>query len=422
MDINEKTKLLRARFISRDDVFYFRENAERNGYKKETPVDDNDTCIANHIEGTYHIGSYNIFNSTQVKCAVLDFDINDESKMNEVKDCLLQFRKRCKDQYSIKFHIEISKSRGFHLWIFFDRPVDAGTIRKILHYLVESFCWEDVSPFVSSMINLETFPEIFPKSDSVEAGSFGSCSLLPLHGESVKNQKTVFIDESGEISLDQWAYLATAEITAPETLETLMERIPIVNQESEKADTPINDSNYPASNSSSIYDRHSSEKIIEALLDMGSFDYRKTKKDGKTLYHFRECPVHKGNKDHKHECCVIVHANGSYGASCKHNPEYRWKSHFKEAIGWEKNIHIVKALLSPRSTSKAKSPKLPTIIYSKEDPINSFFDQIMPILKQSKQFFTMEGKPVFINKDKFEYLDSKNIAGVFSSFFEILNF
>jgi hypothetical protein len=74
--------------------------------------------------------------------------------------------------------------------------------------------------------------------------------------------------------------------------------------------------------------------VIRNILNSEGFKFREFEKSGRTLFKFKECPVHSGNKNHKYECGITVEPNGQYGAKCFHG-DFHWKD-FKEAINYNK--------------------------------------------------------------------------------------
>jgi hypothetical protein len=108
-------------------------------------------------------------------------------------------------------HVEISKSKGYHVWVFFDEPILAKIIRPILEHITKA-AGEDGR-------------EIFPKQIEVTDNGFGNFVALPLNGESVREQKTVFLEPDFTPIKDQWKYLEHVSLTKVENIGKLPQAI-----------------------------------------------------------------------------------------------------------------------------------------------------------------------------------------------------
>jgi hypothetical protein len=96
--------------------------------------------------------------------------------------------------YSLEPCVEVSKSRGYHAWIFFREPVPAWKARTVVRNILEEIGMPGV--------------EVFPKQDSVADGGYGNFINAPLFGRLVPKGRTVFVSpETFEPYPSQWDFL-----------------------------------------------------------------------------------------------------------------------------------------------------------------------------------------------------------------------
>lgn len=136
-----------------------------------------------HIEGKRRIGIYPLSNGdgtgpggwAQWIAADID-DVNDKfGKAIKIKQAL--------EMIGLESYIERSKSKGYHVFTFFNKQVEAYKLRLVLMMILE---------------RLEIKCELFPKQDETNEGDYGNFINMPLFGGDVKEHKTIFIDEKGE--------------------------------------------------------------------------------------------------------------------------------------------------------------------------------------------------------------------------------
>jgi len=108
----------------------------------------------------------------------LDLDVEDHEL---VKKILLVAK-----ELHLVVYVELSKSRGFHVWAFFDKAIPARIARLI-------------GKHITARVDMPTI-EVNPKQS--ERGDFGSWVFSPLHGGSLKEgSRTAFLDTSNGLGV-----------------------------------------------------------------------------------------------------------------------------------------------------------------------------------------------------------------------------
>lgn len=93
---------------------------------------------------------------------------------------------------------------GAHIWVFFESAVAASTARAMGMGLLRRAMTSRAE------LDLASYDRFFPSQDFMPRGSFGNLIALPLHGECVRHDTTVFLDPSSMAPWpDQWAFLSS---------------------------------------------------------------------------------------------------------------------------------------------------------------------------------------------------------------------
>ena len=148
--------------------------------------------ICDHLKGRRPYGFYPLVgNNTRV--GVVDFDNGDPIPA-------IRFIERAK-HYGISAYLERSKSKGYHVWLFFQKEgVSARKIRLVIAHVLKEIEIPDT--------------EVFPKQDYLNGtGYYGNFINAPLFGKLVPKGKTVFITADAHLNPypDQWAFLESVE-------------------------------------------------------------------------------------------------------------------------------------------------------------------------------------------------------------------
>jgi len=181
-----------------------------------------------HLEGLRRIGVYPIYNKKMVNWLAVDIDIKDLGLILSVKQRAEKFK--------IKMHLERSKSKGFHGWVFFDKPIEAVKPRLVFEMILEE---------------LEIKCELFPKQDEIsENAPYGNFIFLPLFGGDTKEGKTCFVDDQDKVIIYNANSLNKLEFTKVQDIEDViemnsLERRQVILKENNNTEPRLSKKNVP---------------------------------------------------------------------------------------------------------------------------------------------------------------------------------
>jgi|GEM_PF-764273 Uncharacterized protein conserved in bacteria len=219
----EKIALFRSLFRGREDVYAVRWESKtgKSGYspacknewsvvckKPQIKCSDcshrdylpvSDETISRHLDAKFNrtIGIYPMLQDETCCFLAIDFD-----KHNWMQDAAAVMA-TCKEN-EVPAALERSRSgNGGHIWIFFDRPIEAGLARKfgcaLLTKTMES----------RYELGLNSYDRLFPNQDTMPKGGFGNLIALPLQGGPRREGNSVFVDENFIPYEDQWSFLSS---------------------------------------------------------------------------------------------------------------------------------------------------------------------------------------------------------------------
>ncbi len=206
----------------------------------EKPLDEE--AVISHINGTSTVGEYIVRNDNCVNFAVLDIDISSEyiknipinsdiyyDYLNEAFNYALFVKNTLKEKTGSESYIEFSGYKGYHVWFFFDKPVQAKIGRKFVNFLVNEHKFRP-------HINVE----IFPKENKLNPNAVGSLIKLPLGINVYTGKETYFVNDNGNKILNQFKFLMEDIIKIPESsvnnilnLQNTSSGVPVVLNQSE---------------------------------------------------------------------------------------------------------------------------------------------------------------------------------------------
>ncbi|MBE1446130.1 TOTE conflict system archaeo-eukaryotic primase domain-containing protein [Paenibacillus sp. OAS669] len=215
---SEKIALFRSLFRGREDVFPKRWEGKtgKSGYspacknewssvckKPQIKCSDcshreflpiTDEVISNHLNAKINrtIGVYPMLEDETCWFLAIDFD-----KQNWKLDAAAVM--------DLKVPAALERSRsgnGGHIWIFFDRPLEASLARKLGCALLTKTMENRYE------LGLDSYDRLFPNQDTMPKGGFGNLIALPLQGGPRKEGNSVFVDEYFTPYEDQWRFLS----------------------------------------------------------------------------------------------------------------------------------------------------------------------------------------------------------------------
>lgn len=176
----------------------------QNGRSRQVKAPVTDQVIADHILGRRPYGVY-LLVGDRTQAVVADFDHDD---LNPPMAFLAAARR-----YELTAHLERSKAKGFHAWVFFD---PAGTLawkaRRVIRHILDEIGFPDT--------------EVFPKQDRLQSGHvYGNFINCPLFGQLVTKGRTVFLDSRNphQVVSDQWALLRQVRRVTEAQLDQVIE-------------------------------------------------------------------------------------------------------------------------------------------------------------------------------------------------------
>jgi len=183
-------------------------------HKKFIPLTEK--IIEDHLHGRDPlgrdvIGIYPILPDETCYFLVVDFD-----KGNWQKD-VASFRQTCFEK-NIPVYIERSRSgQGAHAWFFFNEKIPVKLARKFGNIILT------LTMNKNAQLKLASYDRLFPNQDYLPKGGFGNLIALPLQGNAVKNNNSLFIDEEFIPYQNQWKLLENVEKLNFEELNRLIE-------------------------------------------------------------------------------------------------------------------------------------------------------------------------------------------------------
>ncbi|MHC4165382.1 MAG: TOTE conflict system archaeo-eukaryotic primase domain-containing protein [Planctomycetota bacterium] len=182
----EKLAIYRSLFTGLQNVYGTYDH--RTGRVRQAKEPVTDQVLLAHLKGKRPYGVY-LLVKDRIRALAVDFD---EDKL----DPPLAFRAEAQ-RLGIFTYIELSKSKGYHVWMFFAKKgVLARKARLVAGYILTAI----------GQLNIE----IFPKQDTLtENTSFGNFINAPLFGALVPKGRTVFMHPAkpSEAYPDQWELL-----------------------------------------------------------------------------------------------------------------------------------------------------------------------------------------------------------------------
>jgi hypothetical protein len=199
---SEKLAIFRGLFTGLPGVYGTYDLSTGKVRQVKEPVTDQ--VLLAHLKGERPYGVY-LLMGDQIRALAVDFD-SDELRLP------LAFRAGAK-RYNMFSYIERSKSKGYHVWMFFDEEgICACKARLVTHSILVHMGKPDT--------------EIFPKQDALDEQVFyGNFINAPLFGALVPKGRTVFVDPAKPMKPyhNQWELLAGVQRIEEVRLDAVIE-------------------------------------------------------------------------------------------------------------------------------------------------------------------------------------------------------
>ncbi len=197
------------------------QDCPRQSYKELKKEQIIEHLRGNAADATDVIGVFPLFPDDTCRFIVFDFDNHEKNAEksdfanadNAWKDEADSLRKICEIN-GIDALVERSRSgRGAHIWIFFQKPIEASLARRFGNALLNKG---------AEAVNLRSFrfyDRMLPMQDHLPAGGTGNLIALPLQGQALKEGNSAFVDEYWNAYPDQWAELLNTKKLSQEFIE-----------------------------------------------------------------------------------------------------------------------------------------------------------------------------------------------------------
>ncbi len=196
-------------------------DCQRQAYKELKKEQVNEHLRGNAEDATDVIGIFPLFADDTCRFIVFDFDNHekgaekkDYANVDDMwKDEVDSLRKIC-GLNGIDALVERSRSgKGAHLWIFFQKPIEASLAREFGNALLKKG---------AESVNLRSFrfyDRMLPMQDHLPKGGLGNLIALPLQGQALREGNSAFIDEHWNAYPDQWGVLQSKKKLSREFIE-----------------------------------------------------------------------------------------------------------------------------------------------------------------------------------------------------------
>ena len=229
----EKVALFRRLFRGRTDVYPVRWESKTTGKSGYAPACANEwrpgvchkprvkcsdcdkrllvplseAVIYDHLAGEHTVGVYPLLANDTCHFLAVDFD---EADWQADASAFVQ---SC-NELGVPVALEVSRSgKGAHAWIFFAYEVSARDARRLGTAVISHTCTR------TRQLKLSSYDRLFPNQDTMPKGGFGNLIALPLQKRPRESGFSVFVDESLCPYPDQWSFLASMQLMAPNDIE-----------------------------------------------------------------------------------------------------------------------------------------------------------------------------------------------------------
>lgn len=183
-----------------------------------TPLDN--YYISKHLNGYKTYGIYPLLKDNTSFFLAADFDKKNwqEEALTYIKQCAL---------YNLPAYIERSRSgNGSHVWIFFEDKYPAYKSRSLAVNILKD------AKLIDRFDKEDSFDRLFPSQDILSGKELGNLIALPMQGESVKYNNTVFFDPENDLKpyKDQWDFLQQIQKISLSQLDSIYNKLNRINK------------------------------------------------------------------------------------------------------------------------------------------------------------------------------------------------
>jgi len=197
----KKVKIFKELFSGLTNVYGTYNPNTAQASQVKAPVTNR--VLLDHLKGQTPYGVY-LLVKDRTRAIAVDFDTKNQLPP-------MEFVGQAK-HYGITAYIEISKSKGHHVWVFFEeRGVLAAKARLVVRHILDEIGYPQT--------------EVFPKHNKLDENvPYGNFINAPLFGGMVPKGKTVFVDPmTFEPYANQWNFLETAIRHSESVLDDIIE-------------------------------------------------------------------------------------------------------------------------------------------------------------------------------------------------------
>jgi len=199
---DEQVVLFSQIFRGQTDVYGTYDPTGRGGWQVKAPVTMR--VVREHLSGHRPYGVY-LLRADRIIAGAVDFDHEDTRPPADFVRRLAAV--------GVPAYVERSKSKGYHVWVFF---TPEGAPARTFRALARTVLAQMGCPAV----------EVFPKQDSITPSNpYGNFINAPLFGALVEKRRTVFVDKDFVPFPDQWTFLAGIRRVAASELELACSRL-----------------------------------------------------------------------------------------------------------------------------------------------------------------------------------------------------
>ena len=200
-DTKEKIRIFKSCFSGLQNVYGTYDT--RTGKVRQVKEPVTDKIIKDHLTGRQSYGVY-LLTGEKTSALAVDFDQDDIHQ-----PAIFLCKAKC---LGISAYVERSKSKGYHVWIFFEQ---GGVVARKARLVA--------AKILADMGKSQT--EVFPKQDSLNGISYGNFINAPLFGSLVPKGRTVFTDPADPTKPypDQWELLERVQRVPEYRLDAIIE-------------------------------------------------------------------------------------------------------------------------------------------------------------------------------------------------------